>query len=113
MTDPRTEMSIPGVAPIRLRRIKAGSLFKLIFLATAAVFVPLMTFFGILAFLGMEVVMVSGEHVTGVMGLVWALLIAPVFSLLFSVFAWVWAYIGLRIWGHFRPITLAYVPADE
>ena len=104
---------IPDIARIRLRRIKAGSLFKLIFLATSSVFVPVIVFFGVLALFGARTVTVSGEHVTGIMGLVASLVMAPLFSLFFSLFGWFGAYIGIRIWGSFKPITLEDVPAGE
>jgi hypothetical protein len=74
---------------IHLRRIKAGSLFKLIFVATATVFVP------------------------GVKGLLAAVLLTPLFTVLFSLFAWFVACMGIRSWGHFRAIRLDYVPAEE
>ncbi|WED65254.1 hypothetical protein PXH66_00100 [Synoicihabitans lomoniglobus] len=104
---------LPDIARIRLRRIKAGSLFKLVFLATSAVFCPMFLFFGILALFGAKTVTVSGSPVTGIMGLVAALIMAPLFSVIFSLFGWIGSYIGIRIWGHFKPITLEYVPAGE
>lgn len=112
MSAPPPVIPVTDIAKIRLRRIKAGSLFKLIFLATASVFVPMIVFFGILALFGAKTIMVSGEPVTGIKGLVSALIMAPIFSLLFSLFGWIGAYIGIRIWGYFKPITLEYVPAD-
>lgn len=66
-----------------------------------------------MALFGAKTVTFSGEHVTGFMGLVTALIMAPIFSLIFSLFGWIGTYFGIRIWGHFRPITLEYVPAKE
>src|SRR5690242_13646425 len=92
------------VRRIHVRRIKAGSMFKLVFLATAAVFVPMIVFFGVLAFFGARSVTLSGQYVTGVKGLVTSLVLAPVFTLLFSLFAWVGAYFSIRIIGYFKPL---------
>jgi len=104
-------MSAPQT--ITLRRIKAGSLFKLVFLATATVIVPLFLFFGLLALFGANTVSVAGEHVTGIKGLVSAVIMAPLFVIIFSLFAWFGAYVGIRCWGLFRPLSLEYVPAEE
>ena len=98
---------------IRLRRIKAGSLFKLVLLSSAAVFIPMIIFFGVLAFFGAKTVSLSGEHVTGLKGLITALVMAPFFTIFFSLFAWVGAYIGIRLYGYFWPLELEYVPAEE
>ena len=98
---------------IHLRRIKAGSLFKLVFVATATVFVPAILFLGVLALCGANTVVISGRYVTGVKGLLAAVLLTPLFTVLFSLFAWFVVYMGIRSWGHFRAIRLDYVPAEE
>ena len=104
---------VTDVSKIRLRRIKAGSLFKLVLISSSTIFVPMILFFGILAYFGAKTVSLSGEYVTGVTGLITALIMAPFFTVLFSLFAWVGAYIGIRIFGYFRPLELEYVPAEE
>lgn len=104
---------VTNVRKIRLRRIKAGSLFKLVLFSNSAIFVPLIVFFGVLAFFGAKTVALSGEHVTGLKGLITALIMAPFFTLFFSLFAWIGAYIGIRVYGYFRPLELEYVPAGE
>lgn len=96
-----------------MRRLKAGSLFKLVFTAVATTTIPMFLFFGVLAFFGAKTVTVSGEYVTGIKGLGAAILMAPFFAAFFSAFAWVGSYIGLRVWGRFSPLVLEYVPADE
>ena len=101
------------VRKIRLRRIKAGSLFKLVLFSSSAIFVPMIVFFGVLAFFGAKTVSISGEHVTGVIGLIAALIMAPVFTVSFSLFAWVGVYIGIRLFGYFWPLEIDYVPANE
>lgn len=70
-------------------------------------------FFGMLAFFGAKTVSLSGEYVTGMKGLMTSLVLASIFVLLCSLFAWVGAYIGLRVVGYFKPIVLEYVPASE
>ena len=97
---------------IRFRRIKAGSLFKLVFIASGTVFIPMFIFFGILALFGAKTVTVANEPVTGIMGLLSALIMAPIFTLLFAVVAWIGAYIGIRIFGNFKPLEIEYVPSE-
>ena len=104
---------VTDVRKIRLRRIKAGSLFKLVLLSSSAIFIPMIIFFGVLAFFGAKTVTFSGEHVTGVKGLITALIMAPFFTLFFSLFAWIGAYIGIRVFGYFWPLELEYVPVEE
>ncbi|MBI3886289.1 MAG: hypothetical protein HY302_11250 [Opitutae bacterium] len=104
---------VTNVRKIRLRRIKAGSLFMLVLLSSSAVFIPMIVFFGVLAFYGAKTVSISGEYVTGLKGLIAALIMAPLFTVLFSLFAWVGAYIGIRVYGYFWPLELEYVPAEE
>jgi len=97
---------------IQLRRIKAGSLFKLVFIACGTIFIPMFVFFGILALFGAQTVTVSNEPVTGIMGLLAALIMAPIFTLLFAAFSWVGAYLGIRMFGYFKPLEIEYVPSE-
>src|SRR5687768_15422298 len=50
------------VRQIAVRRFKAGSMFKLVFAATAGVFVPLIVLCGVTAFFGAKTVTLSGQH---------------------------------------------------
>jgi len=111
MTD--TPSPVTGVMKIRLRRIKAGSLFKLVLLASGTIFIPMILFFGVLALFGANTVTLSGKPVTGIMGLVTAVIMAPFFTLFFAVFLWVGAYLGIRLWGFFKPLVIEYVPAEQ
>lgn len=111
MTD--NSLLVDNVRKVRLRRVKAGSLFKLVLLANSSIFIPMIVFFGVLAFFGAQTVTLSGEHVTGVKGLMTALILAPFFTLFFSLFAWIGAYLGIRVFGYFRPFELEYVPAER
>jgi len=98
---------------IRIRRIKAGSLFQLVAAAAFSVIFPSFVFFGILAFFGFNTIFVNHHQVYGVEGLIAALIMAPFFSLFISVAGWLALYVGIFIWGHFKPITISYISADE
>ena len=107
------ERTVDDTPKIRVRRIKAGSLFQLVAAAAFSVFIPLFVFFGILAFFGFNTIFVNHRQVYGVEGLIAALIMAPFFSLFISVVGWIALYVGIRICGSFKPFTIKYVPADE
>jgi hypothetical protein len=101
------------VKVIRVKRIKAGSLFKFILIPTSAFMIPFFILCGVAAFFGAQTVKINEQYVTGAWGLIAALIMAPLFALLSSAFTWVFAYLAIRIIGRFRPFTLSYVSAEE
>jgi hypothetical protein len=107
------ERTVDDVPKICVRRIKAGSLFVLVAGGICSVFIPLFIFFGILALFGCQTVHVNGHPVCGVAGLIAALIMAPIFSFIFTVIVWLTLYVGIRICGSFKPFTIAYVSADK
>lgn len=112
MTDTPSEF-ITDTRRIVVRRFKAGSMFKLVLAGVSVFFGPMIIFFGVLAFFGAKTVQFSGEYVTGIKGLTTALIMAPFFIGVLSLFGWLAAYIGIRVVGYFKPLTLEYVPAEE
>jgi hypothetical protein len=107
------ERTVDDTPRICVRRIKAGSLFVLVAAGICSVFIPLFIFFGILALLGCQTVHVNGHPVFGIAGFIASLIMAPIFSFIFTVIVWLALYIGIRICGSFKPFTIAYVPADK
>ena len=107
------ERTADDVPKISVRRIKARSLFILVAAGICSVFIPLFVFFGILALFGFQTVHVNGHPVLGIAGLIAALIMAPIFSFIFTVIVWLALYIGIRIFGSFKPFTIAYVSADK
>lgn len=107
-------MSSPEVVRhAKIRRIKAGSLFKLIFVISLSVFVPFFLLCGIAALFGAKTVSVGESHVTGVMGLVSAIIMMPIFAACFGGCAWFFSYLAIRLVGKFSPLGLDYVSAEE
>jgi hypothetical protein len=111
-------MHDPGYPPtdvrrIHLRRIKSGSLLKLVLQGTTAVCGPLFILFGVMAAFGAGTVKFNEAPLTGAAGFFGALLMAPVFIGVISLFVWVAAYLGLRLAGWIKPLTLDYVPPEE
>lgn len=104
---------VTDIRRIRIRRLKAGSLFKLVLLSSASVWIPFFVLCGVTALYGAKTVTFMGNSVVGVTGLVTALIMGPFFALFFAVVGWIGAYVGIRIFGYFSPITIEYVPAAE
>ena len=105
------ERTIDDTRTIHLKRIKAGSLFKLIATAVFSVLVPLIVFFGVLALFGFRTIHVNFHPVFGMQGLLASLVLAPLSSLFFSVIAWIAIYLGIFVRSFFGPISIVYVPA--
>ena len=74
------ENTIDDAQKIRIRRIKAGSLFRLVATGVFTVIVPLCVFFGILALFGFDTVHVNRRQVHGVEGLIDALIMALILA---------------------------------
>jgi hypothetical protein len=96
---------------IHVQRIKAGSLAALVFSGTAMMMIPMCVFFGVLAFFGAKTVHVNGTYVTGIGGLLLALVYGPLFTGIFGVLAWPAAYLGVRLIGRYKAFRIEYVPA--
>jgi len=107
------EHTIDESKKISIRRIKAGSLFKLVAAGVFSFVGPMFIFFGILALFGFNTVYVNHRQVYGFEGLFAAIVMAPIFSLVLSILGWIALYIGIFIFGHFTPITIYYVSDDE
>ena len=107
------EHAVDDSTKICVRSIKAGSLFVVVAASICSVFVPLFALVGILAAFGFETVHVNSHPVFGAAGFFTALIMAPVFSLILSIFVWGVLYIGIHIWGSFRPFTISYVSARK
>ena len=113
MRDYPLDHPIDDSPKIRIRRIKAGSLFRLLTAAVFSVCVPWFLLLGILALFGLQTIYLNGHAVYGIEGLIAAIIMALIFSVISSIIGWIVLYVVILIWGHFMPITISYVPADE
>jgi len=113
-------MPDPGYPPtdvrrVHLRRLKAGSLLKLVLLANAMLHIPLlflMLVFGTMGAFGAIAVRNNNEVVTGLSAFVSVLPVVPISYLASTVLFWVIAYLGIVAAGWVSPITLEYVPPE-
>lgn len=97
---------------IRARKLSKGSLFKLIFISTSVPFFLFFVLCGIASVFGAHTVRVNQSPVTGPTGLLAALAMYPIVTLLFSGFAWLTGAFGLWIYSKFRFLELELVDAE-
>lgn len=107
------ESTIHDSNSIRINRIKAGSLFNFFITSSFTSFVPLFLLAGVTALFGGHVVWVNNESVTGITGFFAALVMAPIFSLIFSILLWLLIYPGMVIRSLFGPMTVKYHPLNR
>jgi hypothetical protein len=97
---------------IRARRLANGSLFKLIFVGASISLLPFFIFCGIASIFGANTVRLNDAPITGPVGLVAALIMYPVFALLFSCAAWLIGAFGLWIYSKFRWLEIELVDGE-
>lgn len=97
---------------IQFKRIKAGSLFKLILIIIGSLIIPFSILCGVAAFFGAHTVTINQEYATGLSGLIAALIMAPLVSVIFAAIISCFAYAAIRIIGRFKPLSISYVPTE-
>jgi hypothetical protein len=93
---------------IEANKISKASLFRLITLGLGYGFFLLFALCGTAALFGAESVYWNGESVTGIMGLVVAILMWPFFSLFFSLFIWLVLICGLWFYSFFGTLKFEF-----
>ena len=93
---------------VEARKISKASLFKLMLTGASIGLFLLFLLCGIAAIYGYETVSFNDKYITGLWGLITALLMWPIFSLLFTCFGWVVITFGLWIYSFFRDLRVAF-----
>ena len=93
---------------VEAKKISKASLFKLMLTGASIGLFLLFLLFGIAALYGYETVSFNDKYVTGVWGLIVALLMWPIFSLIFTCFGWTIITFGLWIYSFFRVLRVAF-----
>jgi hypothetical protein len=97
---------------IQARKLTKKSLFKLILISYSIPFFLFFLLCGIASIFGAETVKWNKEPITGIMGLFAALLMYPIFCLVFSCFAWVASAFGLWVYSKFKKLDIEFVDAE-
>lgn len=96
-----------------VQRLRAGSLFKILFIGNAVFFISFCTLMGILGLFGIETMKWNNHPLFGVAGLVASPFIGVFLTLFISTFLWVSTFIGLFVYSKFKFIELEYFPANN
>lgn len=90
------------------KKISKTSLFKILFIGFTIGISTLCVIFGIAALFGSHTVQWFGEQKTGIEGLLYSLIIGPIFGFVFTLFMWVFTVIGLWIYSFINPIKISF-----
>ena len=94
---------------IKAKKIHKKSLFKLIFVSQIVPMGMFMLICGIAALMGADTVKVNDSQVTGVAGLISAIIMYPIFLFIFSGVIWIGSSLGLWSYSWFRNIEVEFV----
>ncbi|MDF2182038.1 hypothetical protein [Neptuniibacter sp. CAU 1671] len=91
---------------LEIKKLSAGSVYKLIFIGSLLGMLLVTLFFGVLGVLGMETVSWNGQPVTGFKALLVAPMIGVMMSALFTAIFGSVIVLGLWLYAFYRPLTL-------
>ena len=95
---------------ITVKRLRSGTVFKLLLLGNLIFFLPFSLLAGVLSMFGASTISWNGQVVTGLPALLVSPLSGALFALVFSVLGWISVFIGLWIYSAFRPLELEFIP---
>jgi len=98
---------------VNIKKISAGTFYKLIAIGLTIGLLPAFTFFGLLASTGMNVLTWNAEPVTGLKALYIGPLMGVFMALIFTVIFGSITVFGLWIFSFFRTIKIEYTLADN
>jgi hypothetical protein len=94
---------------LTIRRLRTGSIFRIVAAGIFLSVVPLFVFFGVLAAFGLNTVKWNNVPILGIKGLLVSPLMGIFAAALFTAFAGVGMGFGLWFYSKFRPLTLRVV----
>ena len=97
---------------ITAKKISKASVFKIYIIGLGLGLFVFFLIMGLSALFGSQTVKFNGESVTGFMGLVVALCMWPIFSVIFAGFMWLISILGLWVYSVFYPITISFKEMD-
>jgi hypothetical protein len=97
---------------ITAKGLSAGSLYKILFIGHAFSMGLLIVCMGVFSLFGFETVHIEGVPAVGLKGLLTAIVVAAVFSLVFSFLNWLFILIGNWVYTRFRSYEIVVNEAD-
>ncbi len=101
------------IQDLTIRRLRAGTLFRIYIVGSLFVLTPLCIVCGIAALFGADTLEINGSHVHGVLALFASMLLGPVLSLAFSFVFLLLTWPGLWIFSRFRTTTISFYADDS
>jgi len=95
---------------ITVKRLRAGTVFKLLLIGNLTFFVPLGLLAGVMSMFGASTVIWNDQVVTGLPAMLVSPLSGAVFALVISVLGWISVFIGLWVYSAYRPVELEFIP---
>ena len=97
---------------IRAKKITGASLFKVLFIGFSISFFFVTLMFGIANLFGAGTVTLNDLPITGVKGLIAALIMYPIFCLLFTSLMWLGYALSFWVYSHFKKIEIEFVEGE-
>lgn len=98
---------------LRIAKLSAGTVYKLMLVGLLCGFLPLFMLFGILGWLDLMTLSWNAQPVTGPKAIVAAPFMGVFFALVCTALIGSVAALGLWIYARFRTLTIEFVPAGE
>ena len=98
---------------VTAKSITAKSLFKILFNSVGIGFFLLFVVFGIFALLGFETFKYNGEHVTGIFGLIGAIVSGSILAVLLPCLLWLVGVVGIFVNSLFGNLTIKFKDVQE
>ncbi len=98
--------------PLTIRRLSAGSVYKLIFIGLMTSMLPLGLIMGVMAWIGFDTVSWEGMPVSGPAGVVVGLMAGLWVALSFTAMMGTFTVMGLWLYARWRPLRLKIYPQD-
>lgn len=98
---------------IKIRRIRTGSVFRLMAAGIFCSVVPLCLIFGVLALFGLNAVRWNNQPVYGIRGLLLSPVLGALIAGVFTIMAGVGVSFGLWVYSKFRSLSLVLVEDSD
>ena len=102
-----------GSTTFIIRRLKTGSVFRLVAAGTFFSLVPFCTLLGLLALFGSEYIKLNEEPVVGLKGLIVSPFVGIFFAVIVTALFGVMLAFGLWVYSQWKPLALDFVPAER
>lgn len=98
---------------MRVLRLTAGTIYKILFVGLVFSMLPLSVLFGIMAFFGANTITWNGQNIYGFWGLISGIAVGAFLSMAFAVILGSCCFVGLWLYSRFESIGVAFIPLAD